>query len=305
VTGARNSLFVTHAGCAAVLVAVVSACASSSGGPAPAVSTTTPPRDTVVHTLRGATSRPALIPGRWRYQVASDAVVTLESDSAAPGSPIHSVTTYTIVIDGAGDTLTLAGRVDSLSRTVGGQLPPIAGDTLRPGFAAMLTRRGVLVQLHDSTATPSCPTGIEPPVAGVRALFASLPPELAPGVQWTDSVTTESCRGNAPITTTYRRTYAVDGAAQWKGDTAWHATVRSIFNVAGHATGRGGDSLTIAGTGESAGVLLLDPTTGMILHATAEGSSTVTLQTSRGAFRFRQRSSETIDRLPAAAIPNR
>jgi hypothetical protein len=138
-------------------------------------------------------------------------------------------------------------------------------------------------------ATPAsgCGVGIDPVVASARELVVALPPTLTAGATWRDSATTVTCRGEVPLTTTTVRDYRLVGPTTWNGTPALQIARTTSTSIQGREA-QGRQTVAVIGSGSSSATLYVDRATAVLLAATGESHSTLTVTTPRGSFPFRQ-----------------
>jgi hypothetical protein len=236
---------------------------------------------------------PRYTTGTWRYELRTDAVVALTADTAAQRVPVHSVAHYTITLQPAGGQLALSGAVDSVAVVAEGRAAtPQTGQPSRPRFTGAVSPRGALSSLQ-TTPAGSCQGGIDPAVANAGDLIVSLPATLSTGTSWRDTATVVTCRGEVPLTATIVREYRVVGPATWHEAPALRIERRTMTSLQG--TGRQGvQTISVSGSGSSTATLYVDRTAAVLLGASGESHSTLTVTTPRANVPLRQDAREQI-----------
>jgi hypothetical protein len=285
---------------AAALLLVVAAAVQLSCASGTTPHTPTPPapgRDSAA-TNEPESWAPRLAPGSWHYQVVTDASVVLTADSSTTQVPVRTSSFYTIHLETDSSGLVLTGSVDSGTVSADKTIPQ-QPDTAHQAstFTARIGADGALTDLHGSDST-QCVQGLDPRVAAVRALLIHTPATLTPNTTWADSTSVLTCRGTVPIRTTTTYTYEVKSLTNWQGAPALEIARTGMIALASEAGLATASAITITGTGSSTTTLLVDPATGMIVHATGESHTSLTVATTRSKLPFRQDVTETITLQP-------
>jgi hypothetical protein len=141
-------------------------------------------------------------------------------------------------------------------------------------FSATVDTATARVRLaSDSSQTAvSCPMANGAALANVREFLSSVPRSLSPGASWTDTVTTVTCRGGIPVTTTAQRRFTVTlepAAGRPEGAVVLvaHTTSAELHG----ATNQHGISIALTGHGEGQASQRYQVQTGRLLS----GLSTV------------------------------
>jgi hypothetical protein len=214
-------------------------------------------------------------------------VVALTADTASVRVPVHSVAFYTITLQPGGGDLTLSGAVDSLAVVAEGRdTPPPAGKVTRPHFTGAISPRGALTSLQ-ATPTASCQGGVDPAVANAGELIVRLPATLSAGTSWRDTATVVTCRGEVPLSATVEREYRVVGPTTWHEAPALQIERRTTTSIQGSGS-QGGQTISVSGSGSSTSTLYIDRATAVLLGASGESHSTLTVTTPRASLPLRQ-----------------
>ena len=153
------------------------------------------------------TSPPRYATGREVYQIASTGTVVVVGDSNAHPDTISTASVVRFDSRWTATGLEVTGSVTS-GRTTGST----TGSTgsLVPFSATVDTANARVRFASDSSPSAvSCPVANGAALANVREFLASVPRSLSPGASWSDTVTTVTCRGGIPVTTTARRQFTV------------------------------------------------------------------------------------------------
>jgi hypothetical protein len=243
-------------------------------------------------------SRPRRPVGTWRYKLESRARVSL------PGNPtgdtqVGRTTLYTITLaqdarsSGSNGAFNLTGTVDSVAVSTGDGIPqPSIGTNAPPHFSAELSAAGQLTNLR-SDAITSCQHGIDPLTATLQALIVPLPATISIGTSWRDTVSTITCRGRVPISTTAIRHYRILGDTSWQAQPALRIYRVDSLTIESRPD-PGSAELTVRGSGNGAATLYVATGTGLLITARSNGSTQLTVATGQSVLPFRQDASETI-----------
>lgn len=269
------------------VVALATACASS-GASAPSTSprpSTTPmppvvaPPAAAVPNVSAPAPHPfAYAPGTYRYEVRTDAVITVAGDARVDTVSTRALVTYRIARSDSG-TINIAGTVDTFTVTNSraAATAPVSTDVPFT-MTAFLDGRPQGSAAIDSTAV--CATPVSAVVTAGRELLTALPVPLIPAAEWTDSTTTVTCRGALPlIARSIRQSRAswVSVPGDWSrraGDVAFEVarTTTTTISGQGRAAGR---QVDLSGAGQGSSVLYVDPELGVLLGGTGNGSTKI------------------------------
>jgi hypothetical protein len=186
------------------------------------------------------------------YRVVSRATVAVAGDSAAHRDTVSTAAVVQYNARWTRSGLAVTGSV------VRGDAGPGPGAGPEPvAFSATIdTATGAVRMAADSARCPS-PNGAALSVA--RDFLAGVPRSLAPGASWTDTVTTVTCRGDIPVTTTAVRHFSVmlDGPVI----VVAHTTAAEL---SGSAT-KAGVRIELTGHGDGSTSQQYQPETGRLL----------------------------------------
>ena len=236
--------------------------------------------------------------GTWRYELESKATVSLPGNS--PGNTqVGRTTLYTITLaqaarsSGSKGDFDLTGKVDSVAVSTNNRIPqPSTGTNAPPHFSAELSAAGQLTNLR-SDAITSCRHGIDPLTAALQALIVPLPTTISIGTSWRDTVSTVTCRGRVPITTTAIRHYRIISDTLWQAQPALRIYRVDSLTVESRPDS-GSTELTVHGSGNGSATLYVATSSGLLFSATTMGSTQLTVATGQSVLPFRQDASETI-----------
>ncbi len=238
-------------------VAFVAAACASTPPPAPSpspeqrppsVSPVAPPvTRPPVGAIRGGSWSFSYAPGTYTYTTATEAVVAPLSDTTQKRATPTSPESATI-------TVSADGTVQVISP--------------QPG------------------ATGACDA---PAAELMRAqqLIPGIPAHLTGGESWSDSTTTEGCRGSVPATSHVVHTYTVLGDTVLPTGNALHVHRDDVISATGEGA-EGQHRVLISATGTGSAELFFDTATGRFLGSDGVQNSTVDVNTSGRITRFAQ-----------------
>lgn len=120
-----------------------------------------------------------------------------------------------------------------------------------------------------------------------RELVPHVPATLSAGATWTDSSTTEGCRGTIPVTTHTQSRYTVIGDTTVDGVAALQVHRTDSISASGNGV-QGQHRITLSATGTASAELYLDTVTGRFLGVDETQETTVDVETSGRTERFLQ-----------------
>jgi hypothetical protein len=124
-------------------------------------------------------------------------------------------------------------------------------------------------------------------------LIPRMPLQLEVGTQWTDSLTTDGCRGTIPTTTTLTRNYIVRGDTTYNGTSAVHVIRTAVIQAKG--VGHDGQHrVLMSASGNESADLYFDVTAGRFLGMEGLQTSNITITTSGRTSQFLQRVTEHV-----------
>ncbi len=126
-----------------------------------------------------------------------------------------------------------------------------------------------------------------------QQLIPTLPAQLTGGESWSDSTTTDGCRGSVPATSRVAHTYTVLGDTILPGANALHVHRDDIISATGEGA-EGQHRVLISATGAGSAELFFDVATGRFLGSDGVQNSTVDINTSGRITRFAQRVSQRV-----------
>lgn len=269
------------------IVIVLGACsARHSAGPTvtpePARQSSRPPR-----TLSSEGWNPTLIAAKRRYTITDSSTISISGDSTHL-SAIETGTVFSILTTQAGDSFRLHMSVDSILTTTHVPAAKIVVDTSMIGqFDGVLTANGKVSALIGRRST-TCVGGIDPVATRIFELtiiFAKK--RMNVGDSWSDTLSTTTCRGKAPLRQQTTRRYEILDIPTGQQNTS--VKIRRIVSTL--FTGMSPDMknhLSINGSGSATAELSLEPRTGSLLQSDGISETTLVVVTSRGSFPFKQ-----------------
>ncbi len=222
------------------------------------------------------------MPGVYRYEIRSEAVIASPSDSRVDSVLTRALITLhiarsdtsVITIQGTVDTFTVS---HSRSATVG----PSVMSEIPFTLTALVNGRLVEPVAVDTMAVCAVPANSIGFVA--RDWLAVMPVPLVPAVQWADSSTVLACSSALPVTARIaRRSVAAWVAipAAWSrqpSDVGYQVSAATTIMLSGqgHTAGR---SLVLRGEGRGNQLLYVDPELGVMLGGTGNSSTRVVIE---------------------------
>ncbi|HEY0969752.1 MAG TPA: hypothetical protein VGE02_02120, partial [Gemmatimonadales bacterium] len=232
------------------------ACAAPSAGPDPSPRPAAEPAPAPVAF--------AWSPGVHRTVLESRAAVTVAGDTAEARDTVVTTMWATLRLDDGAPPRRLGGTIDSVAIRAGERIPAPPPDLPLPiTFEGAVDGGAVSIPVPTATAA-DCSSPAAALLATARELLPSVPARLSPGVRWTDSVTTTTCRGGVVLTTTTVHGYVVVGPAEWSGTPAMRVDRATTLAVRGEGE-QARERVTVAGQGTGTATLHLDPTAGRLL----------------------------------------
>ena len=200
-------------------------------------------------------------------------------------TPAGGTYSYVITTDAA------VNRVDSVA-------PPRTLPTMTQRVTLAIFSTGD-VQLVDPPAPASGAPCDAASALATRALelVPRVPMTLTAGATWSDSSTTQGCRGTIPATSHTQSRYTVVGDTSIGGIVALQVHRADTIAATGEGT-QGQHHITLAATGSGSTELYLDPATGRFLGADGTQETAVDVTTSGRTERFLQHVRERASLVP-------
>ncbi|MGI8508791.1 MAG: hypothetical protein ACR2MQ_05655, partial [Gemmatimonadaceae bacterium] len=199
------------------------------------------------------------------------------SFSYAPGTYTYSVTTEAVV----------APTNDTMQKRVAPTPPERA--TIAVGAD------GTVQVISPTPATTGACDASAASVTRAQQMITRLPSRITGGESWSDSTTTDGCRGSIPATSHVAHTYTVLGdtvlAIALTGATVPVTTLHVHRDDVIAATGEGAEGqhrVLVSATGTGSAELFFDVATGRFLESDGVQNSTVDINTSGRVTRFVQ-----------------
>lgn len=126
-----------------------------------------------------------------------------------------------------------------------------------------------------------------------RQLIPTLPANMNAGESWTDSTTTDGCRGSVPATSHVVHTYTVLSDTTFAGLPALHVHRDDVIAASGEGAA-GQHRILLSATGVGNAELFFDVSTGRFLGSDGVQNSKVDVNTSGRTTRFLQRVTERV-----------
>lgn len=179
-----------------------------------------------------------------------------------------------------------------------------ASDTMQKRVAPTPPERATITVGADGTVqvispTPAASGACDASAAAItraQQMITTLPPHITGGESWSDSTTTDGCRGSIPATSHVAHTYTVLGdttlAPVLTGATVPVTALHVHRDDVIAATGEGAEGqhrVLVSATGTGSSELYFDVATGRFLGSDGVQNSTVDINTSGRVTRFVQR----------------
>jgi hypothetical protein len=147
--------------------------------------------------------------GRGAYEVTSRATIQFVGDSSVRPDTLETAVVIRYEASWTSTGLEFIGTVQSRVTSASARMRQAGADALDPvPFRATVDTATLTVHLAGDSAE-SCPSPHAGALASARQYLASVPRTLAPGAQWADTVSSTTCRGEIPVTTTAIRHFTV------------------------------------------------------------------------------------------------
>ena len=275
-----------------VLAIAHSACVSAGGGrttPRPLPTTTT---GVVLNTGGPWTLG---VPARSeKVLITTEATVVIAGDTTVRTDTVHATLAASYTWTGSAPRK-VDGQLTDYRVAVGAAVPaaPPGLQFARPFSATATPTASALVFTLPAEAT-ACTDPALSSVQGLQDAWVAVPARLTVGQQWTDTVTTLSCRDRVPLHGISVRRFVVKRGEVEDGKRVLVVIERT---ARGRLTGEGdqfGEKLTISGESNGIMLYLLDPVAGHFVRASGGSSLSFTFRSSRRNQRVRQSSVLTL-----------
>lgn len=222
----------------------------------------------------------------------------LEEDTSRAGERVSTVALLTLDVAGTVPRLRATVTVDSFA--VGGSARVGTRERLRSPVRldATLDVQDGAVRIDDRLP-PDCASVATSARLVARSIIVSLPRSLAPGTTWSDTTTTETCRGGLLIRTHTDARYTLDAADERAAPALLRVTRRLTAQLDG-VPSLGGQGPVLRGSMTGSARLALDRRTGRLVSL--DGQSTTELELTVGGRTRKMRQTAT-ERVAGAAKP--
>jgi hypothetical protein len=181
--------------------------------------------------------------------VTQTATIQFVGDSSSRPDTLETATVIRYEASWTGTGLDFTGSVQTRTTAASARMQQAIGESLDPvPFRATVDTATSAVRLLGDTAL-TCPSPHAGALATARQYLVSVPRTLAPGAEWTDTVSSVTCRGEIPVTTTSIRHFTVALEHPANGPTTIVVSHVTTVEMHGDVAHRGrGVSLTGSGT---------------------------------------------------------
>ena len=232
--------------------------------------------------------------GRYRYVLRNDATIETLASNTMDSVSSRAYLTYDLTPEG--DGMLITGTIDSFTVNAGDSIPlPLHDMSFPIAFDGRMDRSG-RIQEFSSPDTSSCGSAAGALLGIARELLIAVPSELTIGLEWRDSTSTTSCRGDIPMTVTTTRHHRLEELIDSAGIPLLRIARQTDVVMSGMGT-RPVQATTVSGTGSGSMELLIEPTTGTFRHAVGESLTTLTFDAASRRETFLQRVRLTIELL--------
>lgn len=249
----------------------------------PSLPAITPPAVGHLPNVNPPESHPfAYMPGVYRYEIRSEAVIRSPSDSRVDSVLSRALITLHIARSDT-SVITIQGTVDTFTVSHSGSASagPLVMSEIPFTLTALANGRLVEPATVDTTAACAVPANSIGFVA--RDWLVVMPVPLVPAVEWADSSTVLVCLSALPVTARIaRRSVAAWAAvpAAWSrqsSDMGYQVSAATTIMLSGqgHMAGR---SLVLHGDGQGNQVLYVDPELGVMLGGAGNSSTRVVIE---------------------------
>jgi hypothetical protein len=275
-----------------ILAVLTAACTTTgSGRPAPARTTTAP---SAAAPNTGGPWRASPPAGFEKVTITTQSTVTITSDTLTRTDTLHATlgASYSWT---SGAVRKADGQLTDYRVAIGGMAAPSAppGLKLPRPFSAVATT-GTALHFTLPAESSVCTEPALSTVQGLHDAWVALPSQLVVGAEWTDTVTTLSCRDRVLLRGTSVRRFRV---RRGEVDEAKRVVVIIERTARGRLTGDGdqfGEKISI--NGETAGTMqyAFDPVVGRFVRASGTSVLTFSLKSSRRSQAVKQSSAVSV-----------
>ena len=281
-----------------ILAAVlVSACASSgrtAERPAPV------PDVDIAPTVSSRTSTWTISPTReqQRYRSVASTLLELTDTTGITRDSITTTVDFTLSVIRDREPFSYSATVESMSAR-GGQKTGIATNTELPfSFTARLEGGKTILELPPGQTSQSyadCSKDAFSTTGTIQRAVIQLPLVLRRDMTWTDSVTSSTCSGSIPVTSTIVRRYRVVG--EIGGSSNGVLLERQDRTVLLGEGSQGQHRVRLKSDGTGTAQVIIDSQSGAVLESNGMHTASVVVTASGRDRKFTQRTREQISRL--------
>jgi hypothetical protein len=271
----------------------VFAAACASGGsrrPLPA-NTTTKPAAAAPNTAGPWRAAPPA--GFEKVAITTQSTVIITSDTLTRTDTLHATlgASYSWT---SGAARKADGQLTDYRVAVGSAVPVTPPGLVLPRPFSASAAAGAALHFTLPTESSVCAEPALSAAQGLHDAWVALPTQLAVGAEWTDTVTTLSCRDRVLLRGTSVRRFRV---RRGEVDDAKHVVVIIDRTTRGRLTGDGdqfGEKIAISGEASGTMQYAFDPATGRFVRATGTSVLTFSLKSSRRSQGVKQASSVSV-----------
>ena len=230
------------------------------------------------------------------YLSTNTITISLSADPTRNQEALLATTHFSVNLDTLPGRENISGVIDNFSISTGARIGVPDKIQLPAAFTGESINGQLKLQLVDQTNTrPACTDPAYSALSAVRRNFFIPPLQIFPRMTWMDSSSSETCHGFIPalLRTTY--TYRVVAETEFKGTPA--ILVERSTNTSSTAEGaQNQHRILIRGDGSGTTQFYLDRTTGVLLGANSEQTTTLIITSSGRNQQFIQNSREILIR---------
>jgi hypothetical protein len=236
---------------------------------------------------------PKMVSGTSRYLVIDSSTISTNGDSSHSSS-IATTAIYNLTLATVADSLSLSVRVESLTTNSQVQIAKhsLHTDSIE-NFRATVSSNGRFSPIT-GVLRSLCVVGVNPVATRIWELTINYPhQQLKVGDEWTDTISTTSCRGKMTLQQQNIYRYKIIDFSLQKGSDL--AQIQRAVSTTFHSIStNSGNELTTTGTGSSSSVLYINRKTAMLVQSSEHSQVALTVNTTRGSYPFTQNTSTQI-----------
>jgi hypothetical protein len=240
-----------------------------------------------------------VVMGRWtitpatsprRYRSTTTTTIELKTDTGSIQDIVTRQSEFTLLTATSSGSTSFLGSINRIFTSAGVRIGRADDNTVFPvSFTGHIKDGSVIIdELNGSSLSNglNCASPTASALQVVQPSIIILPAEIVSGTTWQDSVSSLSCNGLTPITTTTISSYKAAGESELQGQKALLLERTEISRSAGE----GADNqhrILIKGTSTGMTKIYIDPVTGSLLDLEGERRSDIIITAGRSQ-RFSQ-----------------